>query len=79
MPKNIEILSDNVTTVVLINKFGSYDVRLDAIAQSISSFAFQNRMILTAHHISGESNSGQDALSRLPLRHEWYLHPKVFL
>ena len=76
--KNIEILSDNVTAVALINKFGSSDVRLDAIAQSIWSFAFQNRMMLTAHHISGESNSGPDALSRLPLRHEWYLHPEVF-
>ena len=76
--KNIEILSDNATTVALINKFGSADVRLDAVAQAIWPFAFQNRMMLTAHHISGESNVNPDALSRLPLRHEWYLHPKVF-
>lgn len=76
--KNVEILSDNITTVALINKFGSSDVRLDAISQAIWSFAFQNRMMLTAHHISGESNVHPDALSRLPLRHEWFLHPEVF-
>ena len=76
--ENIEILSDNVTTVALINKFGSSDQRLDAIAQAIWSFAFQNHVMLTAHHVSGESNVQPDALSRLPLRHEWFLHPEVF-
>ena len=74
----VEILSDNVTAVALINKFGSSDPRLDAIAQAIWSFALQHNMMLAAHHISGICNVESDALSRQPLRHEWFLHPAVF-
>ena len=71
-------LSDNITTVALINKLGSADVRLDALAQAVWSFAFQNGMMITAHHISGVSNIESDALSSMSLRHEWCLHPAVF-
>ena len=74
----VEILSDNITTVALINKFGSSDSRLDELAQAIWSFAFQHGMMLAAHHISGVCNIESDALSRMPLRHEWHLHPAVF-
>ena len=76
--KKVELLSDNITTVALINKFGSSDLRLDALAQAIWSFAFQHSMMITAHHISGVCNVESDALSRMPLRHEWCLHPAVF-
>ena len=72
------MLSDNITTVALINKFGSADVRLDAIAQAIWSYAFRHDIMLQAHHISGVCNVEPDALSRMPLRHEWCLHPAVF-
>ena len=35
MGKTVEVLSDNVTTVAYINKFGSSNIRLDSIAQDI--------------------------------------------
>ena len=76
--RKIEILSDNITTVALINKFGSSDTRLDALARAIWSFALEHNMMLAAHHISGVCNTESDALSRMPLRHEWCLHPAVF-
>lgn len=76
--KKVEILSDNITAVALINKLGSSDVRLDAIAQAIWSFAFHHRLMIVAHHISGVNNVESDALSRMSLRHEWQLHPAVF-
>lgn len=76
--KTLEILSDNVTVVALINNLGSSDRRLDAIAQNIWAFAFDHRLMLVAHHISGILNVEPDALSRVPLRHEWTLHPLVF-
>ena len=71
--KQVEVLSDNITTVALINKFGSADPRLDAIAQAIWSFVFQHQLVIAAHWISGVSNVDPDTLSRMPLRHEWYL------
>ena len=76
--KSLEILSDNVTVVALINKLGSSDSRLDAIAQNIWSFAFKYQLMLVAHHIAGCFNVCPDALSRIPLRHEWTLHSSVF-
>ena len=76
--KKVEILSDNITTVALINKFGSADKRLDALAQAIWSFAFQRNLMIAAHHISGVLNVESDALSRMTSRHEWCLHPAVF-
>ena len=74
----VEILSDNVTTVAHINRFGSSNVRLDGVAQDIWSFALNNRISLTAHHIAGVTNTGPDALSRISARHEWVLHPSIF-
>ncbi|XP_043208488.1 uncharacterized protein LOC122374047 [Amphibalanus amphitrite] len=51
----------------------------DPAGKAASGFwTVSNHVMLTAHHISGESNVQPDALSRLPLRHEWYLHPEVF-
>ena len=76
--KKVEVLSDNITAVALINKLGSSDVRLDALAQAIWSFAFSHRVMIVAHHISGVCNVESDALSRMSLRHEWQLHPAVF-
>ncbi|XP_043199553.1 uncharacterized protein LOC122389279 isoform X2 [Amphibalanus amphitrite] len=76
--KTVEILSDNITVVALINKLGSADRRLDAIAQNIWEFAFEHQVMLVAHHIAGYLNVDPDELSRIPLRHEWTLHPAVF-
>ncbi|XP_043243553.1 uncharacterized protein LOC122392575 isoform X4 [Amphibalanus amphitrite] len=76
--KTVEVLSDNVTTVAHINKFGSSNVSLDSIAQNIWSFAFDNNVSLVAHHIAGVSNTGPDTLSRMSARHEWVLHPSIF-
>ena len=76
--KTVEVLSDNITTVAHINKFGSSNVRLDGIAQDIWSFALDNDMLLIAHHIAGVSNAGPDALSRVSARHEWVIHPSIF-
>ena len=76
--KTIEVLSDNVTTVAHINKFGSANLRLDSVAQAIWAFAFENRVSLVAHHIAGTFNTQPDALSRVSARHEWTLHPAIF-
>ena len=76
--KTVEILSDNVTVVALINRLGASQPRLDAIAQNIWAFAFQHQIMLVAHHISGYLNVQPDELSRIPLRHEWTLHLSVF-
>lgn len=76
--KTVEVLSDNVTVVALINKMGSADRRLDTIAQNIWAFAFKHQLMLVAHHIAGYLNVLPDELSRMPLRHEWTLHPSVF-
>ena len=76
--KTVEVLSDNVTTVAHINKFGSSNIRLDSIAQDIWSFSLKNNISLVAHHIAGVCNSGPDFLSRLSTRHEWMLHPAIF-
>ena len=76
--RSVEILSDNITTVAHVNKFGSSNVRLDNIAQSIWSFALSNNISLVAHHISGALNTFPDFFSRISARHEWILHPAVF-
>ena len=78
--KAVEVLSDNITTVAHINKFGSSNVRLDSIAQGIWSFAFDNNISLVAHHIAGVLNTCPDTLSRVSARHEWVIviHPSIF-
>ena len=76
--RTVEVLSDNVTSVAHINKFGSSNVRLDGVAQDIWAFALSNRISLVAHHVAGVENTGPDALSRRSARHEWVLHPSVF-
>ena len=74
----VEVLSDNVTSVAHINKFGSSNVRLDGVAQDIWAFALRNDISLVAHHVAGVANAGPDALSRMSARHEWVLHPSIF-
>lgn len=76
--KQVQILSDNVTTVAMINGMGGASVQLDSVARSIHLEAMEANIGLTAKYLSGAMNWQADFLSRVKSTYEWRLHPNLF-
>ena len=76
--QNIQIMSDNITTVAMINGMGGSVPELDAIARAIYLEAIKANIHLQAKYISGKNNWKADLLSRVQSRYEWKLHPNLF-
>lgn len=54
--KQVQILSDKVTTVAIINSTGGASIQLDAITRSIQLEAIEANIGLTAKYLSGMMN-----------------------
>lgn len=76
--KNVQILSDNVSTVANINFQGGPSKSLTQVASMIWKEALGNNVCLTAKHLAGLENSHADYLSRRIVPSDWKLHPGVF-
>ena len=76
--KQVQVLSDNVTTVAMISGMGGSSVQLDSVARSIHLEAMEANIGLTAKYLSGIQNWRADFLSRVKSTYEWRLHPKLF-
>jgi ribonuclease HI len=76
--KNIQILSDNVTTVAYLNHMGGPYKDLTDLARVIWLECLQNRTNIVSRHLRGLLNTRADHLSRLIDKFEWRLHPRLF-
>ena len=76
--KNVQILTDNVTTCAFINMQGGATKTLDIVAKNIWDFVIRNNIKIQSRHLAGRLNTEADTLSRLPGHHEWFIHPHVF-
>ena len=76
--KQVQVLSDNVTTVAMISGMGGSSVQLDSVARSIHLEAMEANIGLTTKYLSGIQNWRADFLSRVKSTYEWRLHPKLF-
>ena len=74
--KTIQVLSDNITTVAMINGLGGRIKLLDDITRTIFRFTIQNNITISAQYIAGKDNLIADKLSRS--KYEWTLHPALF-
>ena len=74
--KTIQVLSDNITTVAMINGMGGHVKSLDEVTRTIFRFIIQNNITISAQYIAGKDNSVADRLSRS--KYEWKLHPALF-
>ena len=76
--KHVQILSDNITVVAFVNKFGGASTELDCLARDIHLMAIENKITLQAAYLSGVENWKADQLSRMSSTYEWMLHPNLF-
>ena len=76
--KHVQILSDNVTAVAMVNHLGGQCWSLTQVAQAIWSLAYENNIMVTAKYIEGVFNTS-DSLSRIKYSpYSWKLHPAIF-
>ena len=76
--KTVQVMSDNITTVALINKMGGAIQSLDQVARAIHVEAMDMNVKLVASYLSGVKNWHADQLSRRRSTYEWMLHPRLF-
>lgn len=76
--KNVQILSDNVTTVAYLNHLGGPSPTLTKLMSSIWMEAHEAGIKLSARHLAGVQNTHADRLSRLSAQYEWMLNPRIF-
>lgn len=76
--KNVQVLTDNITTAAYINLQGGSNKLLSEIATEIWSLSIRNNFLIQAKYIQGKHNIRADGLSRLRPHYEWQLHPGVF-
>ena len=76
--QQVQVLSDNVTTVAMINGMGGSSVQLDMVARSIHIEAMEANITLSAKYLAGTLNWRADYLSRVRSTYEWRLHPNLF-
>ena len=76
--QQVQVLSDNVTTVAMINGMGGSSVQLDMVARSIQIEAMEANITLSAKYLAGTLNWRADYLSRGRSTYEWRLHPNLF-
>ena len=66
--QQVQILSDNVTTVAMINGMGGSSVQLDMVARLIHIEAMEANIMLSAKYLPGTLNWRADYLSRVRSR-----------
>jgi ribonuclease HI len=76
--RNVQILSDNITTVAYLNHLGGPSPSLTKLMTSIWMEAHEAGIRLSARHLAGVQNTHADRLSRLPTQYEWMLNPRIF-
>lgn len=76
--KNVQILSDNITTVAYLNHLGGPGPELSQLASAIWMEAHEAGISLSARYLQGTLNVEADRLSRVSPTYEWKLHPRVF-
>ena len=76
--KSIQVLSDNITSVVYINRLGGSSEKLNTLMSTIWCFAHNHAIELCAKHLAGVKNVHADQISRRVSPYEWQLHPRLF-
>ena len=77
--KSVQILTDNVTALAYVQHKGGPSRVLTSIARAIWTLAVENGISINCKHIAGKDNVIADRLSRLPDKHDWRLHPRIFM
>ena len=75
---NVQVLSDNITTVAYINHLGGPCKKISDLMESLWLTAKELNITLTARHYAGKINVEADRLSRLAPNQEWSLNTKIF-
>lgn len=76
--KNIQVLSDNITTIAYLNNLGGPNAALSQLASAIWLEAHNSGITLSGRHLAGTLNTSADMLSRIQQKYEWQLHPAIF-
>jgi hypothetical protein len=78
--KHVRVLSDNTTTVYVVNKMGTTkSVECNEMAKKIWVFCRENEMFITCAHIPGKENVVADLESRREYKQaEWMLNKDIF-
>ena len=76
--KNVQILSDNITTVAYINHLGGPSQHLSDLMSTIWVYAHSIQVNLTAKFLAGRLNEKADLLSRIVSPYNWCLNPQAF-
>ncbi len=77
--KHVQLLSDNITTVAYLNHLGGPNLKLSKLTTAIWAECYHKGIHLHAKYLAGSSNTLADWLSRISLKYDWMLHPKLFL
>ena len=76
--KNVQIVTDNISSMANLNHFGGPTLQLTRISRAIWNLALKLKVNLSARHLSGSLNFEADRLSRTPDQYDWMLHPGLF-
>jgi hypothetical protein len=76
--KNVQLLSDNITTIAYLNHLGGCEKKLSDLSTAIWSTCYELGVTLQAKHLAGKENYLADQLSRASQKYSWMLHPKLF-
>ena len=76
--RNVQLLSDNITTIAYLNNLGGSEKKLSELATAIWSECYQLDICLHAKHLAGKDNCLADQLSRMSMKYDWMLHPALF-
>ena len=76
--KEVQIFSDNITTVAYINHLGGSSPELDHLMRSIWMTAHETDVTLCGKYLQGQHNWQVDRLSRSISTYEWKLHHRLF-
>lgn len=76
--KNVQVLSDNITTVAYLNHLGGPGRDLTELTSAIWMETYEAGITLTARYLQGSRNIEADQLSRVSPMYEWKLNPGVF-
>ena len=76
--KNVQVLTDNISALANLNKFGGPTLILTNISRALWNVAIKYNVNLSARHLSGRLNVEADRLSRIPDMYDWMLHPGMF-
>ena len=74
----VQVLSDNVTSVAYINQLGGSSLVMTKLMTTIFVYCHELGINLTSRYLARRSNQHADFLSRILTPYEWQLHPRIF-